>query len=240
MGKTIIQQARGHGSFSYRVRRNAFRYKLQYARSLVGEGTVVKLFHSAGHSAPLAKIKVGEEMFYIPACKGMFEEMKITFDNEVKDGNILQLKNIPVKTFIYDIESRPGDGGMFIKTAGSSATVSRIIGENARTRIKELKADFGLDAFNLRDFWATEAALGFAMLAYNLMSLFRQAVLRSRVQHTLSTLHGLVLAIGASWHKDASQNRLMLSVPRRKRAWFAGLWANASAPPVISGLAPNG
>ncbi|MFA5071488.1 MAG: 50S ribosomal protein L2 [Candidatus Pacearchaeota archaeon] len=129
MGKTIIQQARGHGSFSYRVRRNAFRYKLQYARSLVGEGTVVKLFHSAGHSAPLAKIKVGEETFYIPACKGMFEEMKITFDNEVKDGNILQLKNIPVKTFIYDIESRPGDGGMFIKTAGSSATVSRIIGE---------------------------------------------------------------------------------------------------------------
>ena len=72
-------------------------------------------------------------------------------------------------------------------------------------RIKELKADFGLDAFNMRDFWATEAALGLAMLTYNLMSLFRQAVLRSRVQHTLSTLHGLVLAIGGAWHPDASQ-----------------------------------
>ena len=111
---------------------------------------------------------------------------------------------------------------------------------DCENRIKELKADFGLDAFNLREFWATEAALGFAMLAYNLMSLFRQAVLRSRIQHTLSTLHGLVLAIGASWHRDASQNRLMLSVPRRKRAWFAGLWANASAPPVIPGLAQHG
>ncbi len=88
----------------------------------------------------------------------------------------------------------------------------------------------------MRDFWATEAALGFAMLAYNLMSLFRQAVLRSRIQDTLSTLHGLVLAIGGSWHHDASQNRLLLSVPRRKRAWFSGLWANASAPPVIHGL----
>jgi len=74
------------------------------------------------------------------------------------------------------------------------------------------------------------------MLAYNLMSLFRQAVLRSRIQHTLSTLHGLVLAIGGSWHLDASQSKLMLSVPRQKRAWFAGLWANASAPPVIHGL----
>ncbi len=107
---------------------------------------------------------------------------------------------------------------------------------DCENRIKELKADFGLDAFNMRDFWATEAALGFAMLAYNLMSLFRQAVLRSRIQHTLSTLHGLVLAIGGSWHPDARQNRLMLSMPRRKRAWFAGLWANASAPPVIPGL----
>lgn len=107
---------------------------------------------------------------------------------------------------------------------------------DCENRIKELKADFGLDAFNLRDFWATEAALGFAVLAYNLMSLFRQAVLRSGIKHTLSTIHGLVLAIGASWHKDESQNRLMLSVPRRKRAWFAGLWANASAPPVIPGL----
>jgi len=127
MGKTIIQQARGHGSFSYRVRRNAFRFKLQYPRKLEGEGKILKLFHSAGHSAPLAKVKVGEETFYIPACKGMFEGMKITFDNEVKDGNILRLKEIPIKTIIYDIESRPGDGGMFIKTAGSSATVSRII-----------------------------------------------------------------------------------------------------------------
>jgi len=109
-------------------------------------------------------------------------------------------------------------------------------GKAAQNRIKELKADFGLDAFNMRDFRATEAALGFAMLAYKLMSLFRQAVLRSRIQNTLSTLHGLVLAIGGAWHQDTSQNRLMLSVPRRKRAWFAGLWANASAPPAIHGL----
>jgi hypothetical protein len=107
---------------------------------------------------------------------------------------------------------------------------------DCENRIKELKADFGLDAFNMRDFWATEAALGFAVLAYSLMSLFRQAVLRSKIQHTLSTLHGLVLAIGGSRHHEASQSKLMLSVPRRKRAWFSGLWANASTPPVIHGL----
>jgi hypothetical protein len=111
---------------------------------------------------------------------------------------------------------------------------------DCENRIKELKSDFGLEAFNLRDFWATEAALGFSMLAYNLMSLFRQAVLRSRVQHTLSTMHGLVLALGGSWHPDASQKRLMLSVPRRKREWFSGLWANATEPLFIPGIAENG
>jgi hypothetical protein len=60
--------------------------------------------------------------------------------------------------------------------------------------------------------------------------------MRSRIQHTLLTLHGLVLAIGGSWHRDSSQNRLILSVPQKKRAWFSGLWDNASAPPVIHGL----
>ena len=54
---------------------------------------------------------------------------------------------------------------------------------DCENRIKELKADFGLDSFVLRDFWATEAALGVSMLAYNLMSFFRHTVMRQRVCH---------------------------------------------------------
>ena len=155
----------------------------------------------------------------------------------------LKRKSAPGKTlslFADDPDIQGWRYGAFVTTLElSMVEVWRTYRGRAdcENRIKELKADFGLDAFNMRDFWATEAALGFAMLAYNLMSLFRQAVMRSKVQHTLSTLHGLVLAIGASWHHDASQNRLLLSVPRRKRTWFAGLWANASDPPVIHGAA---
>lgn len=130
MGKRIIQQARGHGSFSYRVRRKAFVYKLKYPRELSGEGVVLQLINSIGHTAPLARIKYNNETFYIPACKGLIEGQNIKFGgSEIKEGNILQLKDIPVKTMIYDIEARPGDGGVFIKTAGSYAVVSRIIGE---------------------------------------------------------------------------------------------------------------
>jgi hypothetical protein len=69
---------------------------------------------------------------------------------------------------------------------------------DCENRIKELKADFGLDSFVLRDFWATEAALGVTMLAYNLMSVFRHAVMRQSVHHTLATLHHKVLAVGRS------------------------------------------
>ncbi len=63
MGKRIIQQARGHGSKTYRVRRKAFKFKLKYPSILTGEGEVLKLFNSAGHSAPLAKVKYEKEFF---------------------------------------------------------------------------------------------------------------------------------------------------------------------------------
>ena len=65
---------------------------------------------------------------------------------------------------------------------------------DCENRIKELKADFGLESFNLRDFWATEAALTATMLAYNLMSLFRQSIMRTSVQPTMATLRHQVFA----------------------------------------------
>lgn len=107
---------------------------------------------------------------------------------------------------------------------------------DCENRIKELKADFGLDSFVLRDFWATEAALGVAMLAYNLMSVFRQGVMRQKVHHTLATLHHQVLAVGAYWEGDSkkdsqvSKPTLRLAVTRKRRLWFEGLWANAAEP----------
>lgn len=131
MGKRIISQARGHGSFTYRVRRKAFKYKVKYPRELSGEGEVIGLINSPGHSSPLAKIKYDKGIFYIPAFKGMTEGQKINFSGkEIKDGNILKLEDIPIKTQIHAVESRPGDGGVFVKTAGSSATINKIVGED--------------------------------------------------------------------------------------------------------------
>jgi len=131
MGKRIIQQRRGRGTNTYRVSKKAFRFKLQYPSQLSGEGTVIKLFNSAAHTCPLAKIKYDKGTFYIPAFKGMMEGQKINFmGKEIKQGNILKLKDIPVKTQIYNIESRPRDGGVFIRSAGNSAMINRVIGED--------------------------------------------------------------------------------------------------------------
>lgn len=131
MGKRIIQQARGHGSSTYRVKRKAFSHRIQYPKKLSGEGKIIKLFLTGGHSAPLAKIISKDQVFYIPAFKRMIQGESINFDSkEIKDGNILRLGDIPVKTKIYCIESRPGDGGKFIKTAGNYAEVVRIFGNN--------------------------------------------------------------------------------------------------------------
>ncbi len=127
MGKRIIQQARGKGSSTYRVNKTVFRYKLKIPKSLVGEGKILKLVDSGAHTCPIAKIKYSDGIFYVPAFKNMIEGEKVFFENgQVKEGNILKLKDIPSKTKIYSIESRPGDGGKYIKSAGTYATVSRI------------------------------------------------------------------------------------------------------------------
>lgn len=136
MGKRIIQQARGHGSGTYRVRRKAFRHKIGYPKKLSGEGEIVRLFNSAGHSSPLGKVKYSGGIFYIPAFRGMFEMQKIKFidgkakEGGVTEGDIMKLGNIPIKTRIYNIESRPGDGGIFIRSAGGSGSVNKIVGED--------------------------------------------------------------------------------------------------------------
>lgn len=126
MGKRIIQQARGKGSSTYRVSKKAFSHKIQMPRELSGEGTVVKILNSRAHTCPLAKVNTNNGSFYIPAFKNMYEGQKLNFDGKkVENGNILKLRDIPVKTKVYCVESKPKDGGKFIKAGGNYATVSR-------------------------------------------------------------------------------------------------------------------
>lgn len=104
---------------------------------------------------------------------------------------------------------------------------------DCENRIKELKYDFAAGSLNLRDFWATEAALHIVMLAFNLMSLFKQALLKQTIrsdgtdkpiQHTLSTLRHQLFAQPAFITHEGRQPLLKLAIAMQKREWISGLW----------------
>ena len=110
---------------TYQVRKKAYIYKIKYPMA-EGEGEILDIIHSTAHSAPLIKVKVGKEIFYSPAFNGAIVGQKISVgSNEVKTGNILFIKNIPVNTQVYNIESHPGDGGKMLRAGGTSAIISK-------------------------------------------------------------------------------------------------------------------
>jgi hypothetical protein len=102
---------------------------------------------------------------------------------------------------------------------------------DCENRIRELKQDFGLDAFCLQDFWATEASFRFIMVAYNLMSLFRHFALNSHNTATLSTLRSYCFAIGGWVSQHARQRILKLSLPRSKRPWMDSIFRKIDTSP---------
>jgi hypothetical protein len=95
---------------------------------------------------------------------------------------------------------------------------------DAENRIKELKSDFGADSFNLKSFYATEAALLFSMIAYNLMAIFKLFVLQEKTQKTLSTLRYKVFTIGAYFEKEGNTLKLKIALSKKRRKWFLSLW----------------
>jgi len=148
MGKRIISQRRGKGSFTYRAHSHRWlgelsnrKYDDSEKNSAV-EGKVVDLLHSSGHSAPIMKVKYSNgETILMSAPHGIRvnDSIKSGSEAEPKLGNTLPLKKIPEGTDIYNIEGLPGDGGKFARTAGSAATVVSHTGEQTIVRLPSKK-----------------------------------------------------------------------------------------------------
>ena len=104
---------------------------------------------------------------------------------------------------------------------------------DAENRIKELKEDFGAEGFCMDDFCATETAMRFTMVAYNLMSLFRHLTLQTRPTPRLSTLRFNCFAVGSWIDKTTNSTTLKMSVPLKRRQWYDSLFSfieNAQLP----------
>jgi hypothetical protein len=105
---------------------------------------------------------------------------------------------------------------------------------DAENRIKELKEDFGVQGFCMDDFCATETAMRFVMIAYNLMSLFRLLTLQNQPSPKLATLRFNCFAVG-SWIENKV---LKMSVPLKRRQWYTSLFTlieNTNLPLSLTG-----
>ena len=90
------------------------------------EAVVERLEYDPNRSAYIALIKYDDgEYSYIIAPEGIKIGDKIlSSDNaEIKIGNCLPLKNIPVGTSVHNVELKPGKGGQIARSAGTSVKV---------------------------------------------------------------------------------------------------------------------
>jgi len=81
----------------------------------------------------LVTYKDGEKR-YILAPQDLQKDDEVITDKKVplKPGNRMSLKNIPIGTFVYNIELIPDQGGKIAKSAGSSAQLMAIEGGYAQ------------------------------------------------------------------------------------------------------------
>lgn len=89
-------------------------------------GRVATIEYDPNRSSNIALINYADgEKRYILAPKGLKVGMEVYSgpESDIKVGNALPLINIPVGTFIHNIELKPGKGGQMIRSAGTSAQI---------------------------------------------------------------------------------------------------------------------
>jgi len=123
MGKRIIQQRRGRGTNTYRVKNSASIFAAHYPYNMEGEWEVVNLVSCGGYSAPLAKImnKQGA-IFYNIAANHLYVGQKVTFGG-TNYGDVIRLEDAANGAEVFNIEHNPSDGGKFARTGGNAAIV---------------------------------------------------------------------------------------------------------------------
>ncbi|MDQ0177355.1 50S ribosomal protein L2 [Bacillus chungangensis] len=118
-GKLTVRHHGGGHKRQYRV--------IDFRRNKDGiPGRVATIEYDPNRSANIALIHYHDgEKRYILAPKNLKVGMDIFSgpDADIKVGNALPLANIPVGTFIHNIELKPGKGGQLVRSAGVSAQV---------------------------------------------------------------------------------------------------------------------
>ncbi len=130
-----------HGRITSRHRGGGHkrRYRIiDFKRNKIGvDGKVASIEYDPNRSARIALINyLDGEKRYIVAPDGLKvgEIIQSGAGAEIKVGNALPLKNIPLGTFIYNIEMKPGKGGQIARSAGCAAQI--VAKEGAFAQVK--------------------------------------------------------------------------------------------------------
>ena len=101
-------------------------------------GKVATLEYDPNRSARIALINYrdGEKRYILaPAGLKVGDVVESGPNADIKNGNCLPLKNIPVGTVIHNIELRPGQGGKLVRSAGGAAQLMAKETEYAQVRM---------------------------------------------------------------------------------------------------------
>jgi len=103
-------------------------------------GRVAAIEYDPNRSANIALIHYvdGEKRYILAPSNLKVGEMivaSVKGDTEIKDGNCLPLKLIPLGTFVHNVEMKPGKGGQMARSAGNYAQVVAKEGDYGHLRL---------------------------------------------------------------------------------------------------------
>lgn len=116
------------------------RYRIiDFKRNKIGiDGKIASIEYDPNRSAYIALVNYvdGEKRYIIvPDQVKVGEVIQSGPNSEIKIGNALPLQNIPLGTFIYNIEMKPGKGGQIARSAGTSAQIVAKDGNFAQVKL---------------------------------------------------------------------------------------------------------
>ena len=138
--KTAGRNSYGRITVRHRGGGNKVKYRIiDFKRNKIDmNATVLTLEYDPNRSAFIALIQYEDgEKSYIIAPNGLkVGDVVVSSENaDIKPGNTLPIKNIPVGTIIHNIELAPGKGAQLVRSAGNSAQLMAKEGKYAQVRL---------------------------------------------------------------------------------------------------------
>ncbi len=143
MGKRIIPRRRGKGGLEYRS--PSHRHVAEVRTPPEGAYKILDVIQAPGRNSPFLEVqdttgRKSYQLAFLGAHVG--QEIQAGPESSLEKGNTTVLANIPDGTVVYNIESYPGDGGKFCRSAGNFAL---IVSHSSKVTLK-------LPSGSMRDF----------------------------------------------------------------------------------------